>query len=221
MKFVLLSIELTIFCIFENMIRTIFLFALIFPLLVACPISNSSTKAANELYANKMDFKKWKKLSFKSVSFVLPQKFEEEVSFDYTINKYSSKQYSLQSLFLYFSVEIFSDTSATYLQYVYNQKSNLHAVQKNYVNSILVSLIGNYDAGYRISEIKQLNKNCLSQVIIENFNRQNKWDSDQTSTYFIATKKINKSFYVFQFVGKTENMHFLQDDFFKIVNSAR
>ena len=221
MKFVLLSIELTIFCIFENMIRTIFLFALILPLLVACPISNSSTKAANELYANKMDFKKWKKLSFKSVSFVLPQKFEEEVSFDYTINKYSSKQYSLQSLFLYFSVEIFSDTSATYLQYVNNQKSNLHAVQKNYVNSILVSLIGNYDAGYRISEIKQLNKNCLSQVIIENFNRQNKWDSDQTSTYFIATKKINKSFYVFQFVGKTENMHFLQDDFFKIVNSAR
>ncbi len=221
MKSVLLSIELTIFCIFENMIRTIFLFALILPLLVACPISNSSTKAANELYANKMDFKKWKKLSFKSVSFVLPQKFEEEVSFDYTINKYSSKQYSLQSLFLYFSVEIFSDTSATYLQYVNNQKSNLHAVQKNYVNSILVSLIGNYDAGYRISEIKQLNKNCLSQVIIENFNRQNKWDSDQTSTYFIATKKINKSFYVFQFVGKTENMHFLQDDFFKIVNSAR
>ena len=221
MKSVLLSIELTIFCIFENMIRTIFLFALILPLLVACPISNSSTKAANELYANKMDFKKWKKLSFKSVSFVLPEKFEEEVSFDYTINKYSSKQYSLQSLFLYFSVEIFSDTSATYLQYVNNQKSNLHAVQKNYVNSILVSLIGNYDAGYRISEIKQLNKNCLSQVIIENFNRQNKWDSDQTSTYFIATKKINKSFYVFQFVGKTENMHYLQDDFFKIVNSAR
>jgi hypothetical protein len=221
MKSVLLSIELTIFCIFENMIRTIFLFALMLPLLVACPISNSSTKAANELYANKMDFKKWKKLSFKSVSFVLPEKFEEEVNFDYTFNKYSSKQYSLQSLFLYFSVEIFSDTSATYLQYVNNQKSNLHAVQKNYVNSILVSLTGNYDAGYRISEIKQLNKNCLSQVIIENFNRQNKWDSDQTSTYFIATKKINKSFYVFQFVGKTENMHYLQDDFFKIVNSVR
>jgi hypothetical protein len=220
MKSLLFCNGLTIFCIFENMIRTIFLVALILPLLVACPMSNSSTKAANELYANKMDFKKWEIINYNSISFILPQKFEEETSFDYTINKYSSKQYSLQSLFLYFSVEKFSDTSATYLQYVNNQKSNLHAVQKNYVNSIQNSISGYYSDGYRTSEIKHSSKNCLSQVIIENFNRQNKWDSDQTSTYFIATKKINKSFYAFQFVGKTENMRYLQDDFFKIVNSA-
>ena len=210
-----------IFCIFENMIRTIFLFALILPLLVACPISNSSTKAANELYANKMDFKKWKKLSFKSGSFVLPQKFEEEVSFDYTINKYSSKQYSLQSLFLYFSVEIFSDTSATYFQYINNERSNLHAIQKNYINSIQNSLSQEDYTGYRTSEIKRLSRKCLSQVVIQNFIRFYKWDTDQTKTYFIATKKIKKSFYVFQLIGKSENMKYLQDDFFKIVNSAK
>jgi hypothetical protein len=202
------------------MIRTIFLFILILPLLVACPMSNSPTKAANELFANKMDFKKWATFNFGGISYILPQKFEEETNFNYTIDKYSSKQYSLLSLFLYFSVEKFSDTSATYLQYVNNQKSNLHAVQKNYVNSIQNSLSVNYSEGYRTSEIKLLSKNSLSQVIIQNFNRQNKWDADQTSTYFIATKKIKKSFYVFQFVGKTENMRYLQDDFFKIVNSA-
>jgi hypothetical protein len=183
-------------------------------------MSNSPLKAANELYANKMDFKKWTTLDFEGISFILPQKFEEETSFDYTIDKYSSKQYSIQSLFLYFSVEKFSDTSATYLQYVNNQKSNLHAVQKYYTNSIQNSLINNYSKGFRTSEIKHISRNCFSQVIIENFNRQNKWDADQTSTYFIATKKIKKSFYVFQFVGKTENMRYLQDDFFKIVNSA-
>jgi hypothetical protein len=202
------------------MFRTIFLFALILPLLVGCPMSNSPTKAANELYANKMDFKKWGTFNFGGISYILPQKFEEETNFDYTIDKYSSKQYSLQSLFLYFSVEKFSDTSATYLQYVNNQKSNLHAVQKNYVNSIQNSLINNYSKGFRTSEIKHISRNCFSQVIIEDFNRQNKWDVDQTSTYFIATKKIKKSFYVFQFLGKTENMRYLQDDFFKIVNSA-
>jgi hypothetical protein len=202
------------------MFRTIFLFTLILPILVGCPMSNSPTKAANELYSNKMDFKKWTTLDFEGISFILPRKFEEETNFNYTIDKYSSKQYSLQSLFLYFSVEKFSDTSATYLQYVNNQKSNLHAVQKNYVNIIQNSLSVNYSEGYRTSEIKLLSKNSLSQVIIQNFNRQNKWDADQTSTYFIATKKIKKSFYVFQFVGKTENMRYLQDDFFKIVNSA-
>jgi hypothetical protein len=183
-------------------------------------MSNSPTKAANELYANKMDFKKWATIDFEGISFILPQKFGEETNFNYTIDKYSSKQYCLLSLFLYFSVEKFSDTSATYLQYVNNQKSNLHAVQKNYVNSIQNSLSVNYSEGYRTSEIKLLSKNTLSQVIIQNFNRQNKWDTDQTSAYFIATKKIKKSFYVFQFIGKTENMRYLQDDFFKIVNSA-
>jgi hypothetical protein len=220
MKFTFLHFGILILSIFENMIRTSFLFALILPLLVGCPMSNSPTKAANELYANKMDFKKWATFDFEGISFILPQKFEEETSFDYTIDKYSSKQYSIQSLFLYFSVEKFSDTSATYLQYVNNQKSNLHAVQKNYINSIQNSLKGNYYEGFRTSEIKHISRNCLSQVIIENFSRQNKWDSDQTSTYFIATKKIKKSFYVFQFVGKSENMRYLQDDFFKIVNSA-
>jgi hypothetical protein len=183
-------------------------------------MSNSSTKSANELYTNKMDFKNWVSYNLEDISYMLPQKFEEETSFNYTIDKYSSKQYSIQSLFLFFSLEKFSDTSATYLQYVNNEKSNLLAVQKNYVNSIQNSLINNYSKGFRTSEIKQISRNCFSQVIIENFNRQNKWDSDQTSTYFIATKKLKKSFYVFQFVGKTENMRYLQDDFLKIVNSA-
>ena len=140
------------------MIRTIFLFILILPLLVACPMSNSPTKAANELFANKMDFKKWATFNFGGISYILPQKFEEETNFNYTIDKYSSKQYSLLSLFLYFSVEKFSDTSATYLQYVNNQKSNLHAVQKNYVNSIQNSLINNYSKGFRTSEIKHISR---------------------------------------------------------------
>jgi len=204
------------------MIRTIFLLILVLPLLVACPnTSNSPSKDANELYKNKMDFKKWRKNHFSNISFLLPQKFEENNDFYYTINKFASKQFRIQTLSLYVSVEEFSDTTATYLQYVNNQKSNLHAVQKNYVNSIQNSINRNYGNGSRTSELKKISRNCFSQVIIENFQRQNKWDSDNSSTYFIATKKIKKSFYVFQFIGRTENLKYLQDDFFKIVNSAK
>jgi hypothetical protein len=167
-----------------------------------------------------MDFKKWKKTDFVDISYKIPQKFEQELESNYTIEKYSSQQKSIPSLSLYFSVEKFTDTSATYFQYINNERSNLHAIQKNYIISIQNSLSQEDYTGYRTSEIKRLSKKCLSQVVIQNFVRQYKWDTDYSRTYFIATKKINKSFYVFQLIGKSENMKYLQDDFFKIVNSA-
>ena len=200
--------------------RTIFPFLFVLPLLVACPNSNTPTRDANELYSNNMDFKKWKKTDFDYISYVLPQKFEQELETNYTIEKYSSQQKSIPSLSLYFSVEKFTDTTVTYFQYVNNEKSNLHAIQKNYINSIQNSLSNENYSGYRTSEIKRLSKRCLSQVVIQNFVRQYKWDSDYSRTYFIATKKIKNTFYVFQLIGKSENMKYLQDDFFKIVNSA-
>lgn len=203
------------------MMRTIFLFLLVLPFLVACPNSNAPTRDANELYSNNMDFKKWKKTEYSDITYLLPQKFEYESESIYTIEKYSAQQKSIPSLSLYFSVEKFSDTTATYFQYVNNEKSNLHAIQKNYINSVQNSLTEENSIGYRTSEIKKINNKCLSQVVIQNFERQYKWDSDLTKTYFIATKKINKSYYVFQLIGKTENMKYLQDDFFKIVNSAK
>ena len=201
--------------------RNILLFFFVLPFLVACPNSNTPTRDANELYSNNMDFKKWKKTDFVDISYILPQKFEQELESNYTIEKYSSQQKSIPSLSLYFSVEKFTDTTATYFQYINNEKSNLHAIQKNYVNNIQNALSQENYSGYRTSEIKRLSKKCLTQVVIQNFIRFYKWDSDQTKTYFIATKKIDKSFFVFQLIGKSENMKYLQDDFFKIVNSAK
>ena len=203
------------------MMRTIILFLLVMPILAGCPNSNSPTRDANELYSNNMDFKKWKKTDFVDISYILPQKFEQELESNYTIEKYSSQQKSVPTLSLYFSVEKFTDTTATYFQYINNERSNLHAIQKNYINSIQNSLSQEDYTGYRTSEIKRLSRKCLSQVVIQNFIRFYKWDTDQTKTYFIATKKIKKSFYVFQLIGKSENMKYLQDDFFKIVNSAK
>ena len=203
------------------MMRTIFLFLLVLPLLVACPNSNTPTRDANELYSNNMDFKKWKKTNFVDINYILPQKFEQELESNYTIEKYSSQQKSIPSLSLYFSVEKFTDTTATYFQYINNERSNLHAIQKNYINSVQNSLTQESSDGYRTSEIKRLGEKCLSQVVIQNFARENKWDSDFSRTYFITTKKNNKSFYVFQLIGKSEIMKYLQDDFLKIVNSAK
>ena len=119
------------------MLRTIFLFLFILPLIVACPNSNRPAKAANELYANNMNFKKWKKIHFSGASFLIPKKFEIESDSYYTMRQKKSKQLSIESLSVYFSIEVFDNTDATNIQYVNNEKSNLYAVQKYYMLSVL------------------------------------------------------------------------------------
>ncbi len=201
--------------------RIIYLFLLLLPLTVACPNQNSTSSDVLELQSNNMDFKKWRITDFIDITYLLPAKFEKELESNYTIDKYSSQQKSISSLSLYFSIEKFTDTTATILKNVNNEKTNLNAIQKNYIRSIQNSLSQSNIEGFRTSELKRISKICLSQVIIQNYVRQYKWDTDYSKTYFIATKKIKKSFYVFQLIGKSENMKYLQDDFFKIVNSAK
>lgn len=201
--------------------RIIYLFLLLLPLTVACPNQNSASSDVLELQSNNMDFKKWRITDFIDITYLLPAKFEKELESNYTIDKYSSQQKSISSLSLYFSIEKFTDTTATILKNVNNEKTNLNAIQKNYIRSIQNSLSQSNIEGFRTSELKRISKICLSQVIIQNYVRQYKWDTDYSKTYFIATKKIKKSFYVFQLIGKSENMKYLQDDFFKIVNSAK
>ncbi len=201
--------------------RIIYLFLLLLPLTVACPNQNSTSSDVLELQSNNMDFKKWRITDFIDITYLLPAKFEKELESNYTIDKYSSQQKSISSLSLYFSIEKFTDTTATILKNVNNEKTNLNAIQKNYIRSIQNSLSQSNIEGFRTSELKRISKICLSQVIIQNYVRQYKWDTDYSKTYFIATKKIKNSFYVFQLIGKSENMKYLQDDFFKIVNSAK
>ncbi len=201
--------------------RIIYKFLLLLPLTVACPNQNSTSIDVIELQSNNMDFKKWIITDFIDITYLLPAKFEKELESNYTIDKYSSQQKSISSLSLYFSIEKFTDTTATILKNVNNEKTNLNAIQKNYIRSIQNSLSQSNIEGFRTSELKRISKICLSQVIIQNYVRQYKWDTDYSKTYFIATKKIKNSFYVFQLIGKSENMKYLQDDFFKIVNSAK
>ena len=201
--------------------RIIYLFLLLLPLTVACPNQNSTSSDVLELQSNNMDFKKWRITDFIDITHLLPAKFEKELESNYTIDKYSSQQKSISSLSLYFSIEKFTDTTATILKNVNNEKTNLNAIQKNYIRSIQNSLSQSNIEGFRTSELKRISKICLSQVIIQNYVRQYIWDTDYSKTYFIATKKIKNSCYVFQLIGKSENMKYLQDDFFKIVNSAK
>jgi len=198
-----------------------YILILILPILSACPTAKSPTKDANELYSNRMNFKKWEKNVFYDISFLLPEKFEEKKYSHITISSKKSLTKSIESLSLYFSVEIFDETKASEISYLLNEPQFINAVQSNYVKRINYSNNSNYEK-LRISNIKKIGKEnkCISQVLIQNFNRQNKWDVDYTLTYFVATKKIKSNFYVFQFIGKSTNMNYLYDDFLRIVESA-
>lgn len=204
------------------MLRIFFIGILILPLLYACPNARTTSKDVKELLSNDMDFKFWKRYSAKGISFKLPKSFDEEHYQNYTIDNTNSFKRSNQSLGMYFSVEVFTDTNAVLFQYMTNEKSLIHSVQKNYVNKIESGLL-NRGTFFRTSILKIIgSKNkCISQVISENFVRQYKWDVDYTTTYFVATMKVRNQFYVFQLIGRSENQKYLYDDFLKILFSVK
>lgn len=204
-----------------KMLRNILFVLLFLPLLYGCPNVNNTSKDAKELYANHMDFKKWKKVAAKGISFKIPECFDEEKYTNFTIENINSFKRSNVSLGLYFSVEVFSDTNAILFQYVNNEKSPLHAVQSNYISKIEQGLSNR--GAYRTSIVKKIStKNkCISQIVIENFVRQYKWDTDYTSSYFVATMKVRGKYYVFQFIGRKENQKYFYNDFLKILFSVK
>lgn len=203
------------------MLRNILFLILFLPLLYACPNANTISNDAKELYANDMDFKKWKKVAAKGINFKIPECFDEEKYTNFTIDNLNSFKRSNPRLGLYFSVEVFSDTNAVVFQYVNNEKSLLHAVQYNYITRIEQGL--SYRGSFHTSIVKKIGtKNkCISQIVIENFVRQYKWDTDYTSSYFVATMKVRGKYYVFQFIGRKENQKYFYNDFLKILYSVK
>ena len=203
-----------------KMLRNIF-FVLFLPLLYGCPNVNNTSKDAKELYANHMDFKKWKKVTTKGIRFKIPECFDEEKYTNFTIDNVNSFKSSNGRLGLFFSVEVFSDTNAVLFQYVNNEKSPLYAIQQNYISKIEQGLSNR--GTYRTSIVKKIStKNkCISQIVIENFVRQYKWDTDYTSSYFVATMKVRGKYYVFQFIGRKENQKYFYNDFLKILFSVK
>ena len=197
------------------------LIVLLVPLLLGCP-RNERKKASREIYQNRMDFNfnDFWKIKYGNLTFTLPKKFKNDYYYSICTNGSKCKTYSIDDLNLYLSISEIKSNELSNIRYISNEVNTHLAVQLDATLKRKKS-INNNKGG--ISEINHINKNpsIFFQTVMEPFEREYSWQTDQCSIYYIASIQKKQRFYVIQFTGKGEHMRYLLDDFKKILFSIK
>lgn len=192
----------------------IVLFALLIVLSGCAGRNTNYVDDQTRLENNNMDFPDLELQYFKGINFKLSEMFTRDYDEDYVLSD-ESKTMAIWDLSLNFSVELFDDSDADRIQYAFNDDiDKLNAVHDNYIIKRQESL---YDS--EVSIKKEVPKSVgfpgYMQVV---HGSTYEYDDDQSS-YFTATVQIGDDYFVFQLIGKRDNMGYLHDDFIDILSS--
>ena len=122
---------------------------------------------------------------------------------------------AINELDIYFSVEKFSNQDAEIISYEFDENILLvDAVHDNYILKRENSLY-NSDVSVKKELPEEVPYNGYIQVV-HGFN----YDYDDGSSYFTATLEVGRDYYVFQLIGKKENLVYLHDDFIDLLASV-
>jgi hypothetical protein len=203
------------YCIFVNVKIGIYisLIAAIF-LLTACPNRQPRQSALKQLQDNKMDFPDLRSRRYSTINYQLSRLFDYDYSPSYTIQD-NATAYVIYDLDVHFSVERFELDEAEMIQYAFDgETTTLDAVHDNYILRRKSSL-DNAELGIK----KALPKSIQFPGYIQIIEGERKY-YDSILTYMTATIEVGNNFYVFQLIGKEENMGYLYDDFIDILSSV-
>ena len=183
-----------------------------FWVLTGCPGTTYKSEL-KKIQENKMDFPDLRKEYYNGFKFKLSRLFSNDYSTDYVIqdNALTKVIYSMD---LHFSVEMFASDEAELLVFGFEEEIDpIDAVHDHYIGRRAKSL-----HEPEVSIKKELPKSVgfpgYTQVIHGGI-----YSTDYSSSYFTATLKIDGDYYVFQLIGKRENMGYLYDDFMDILSS--
>jgi hypothetical protein len=186
--------------------------------LTACP-AKPETKAARELYQNKMnfDFKQHFKINYNGLKFHLPKKFETDQQISICSNGSACKSFSFSDLSLYIGISEIKEEELSSIKYVSKFPNSLDAVLYDAAFKRKESI---YHVG-RISESISFKckLSCKLLTVTEPFQKSYSWEDDYSSLYYIAVIQKNNRYYVAQFCGKSDKMIYFLDDFKRILRS--
>lgn len=112
------------------------------------------------------------------------------------------------------SVEVFDENDATAIQFAFSEDVNLlNAVHDHYSFKRQKSLHEHFT-----SIKKAVPKEVGFNGVIQTIEGQNYTDEERLM-YLMSTIEIRNKFYVFQLIGKKDNMGYLYDDFLTILKS--
>ena len=161
-----------------------------------------------------MDFPDLEKAYYNGIYYKISKLFSNDYNDNYVIQD-NAKTKAIYSMDLNFSVEMFDEAEAELLQFGFEEDiSKIDAVHDNYVirraNTLEEPSVS----------IKKETPNSVGfpgyiQVVEGTSSYY-----DEPASYFTATLEIDNEFYVFQLIGKKENMGYLYDDFIDLLSSV-
>lgn len=184
-------------------------------LLTACPPSTNNSSAESRIADNGMDFPDLRPKTYHGITFDLSSLFANDYTDQYVLTDYASR-HVIYSMDINFSVEYFDNSDAEYYQYSFDEEIELlDAVHDNYILKRQASL---EESQVTIKKLlpKEVGYPGYIQVVHE---AENIYTAP--SSYFTATIQVGTDYFVFQLIGKRENMGYLYDDFIDLLCSVR
>ena len=181
-------------------------------LTTSCP-GSSYNNNLKDLQKNNMDFPNLRKEYYNGIYFMLDEMFVNDYENNYTLsdNALTKVVYELD---VNFSVEMFNKRDAETIRYAFDSDiESLDAVHDNYIIQRQKSL---YEHSTSIK--KELPKSVPYDGSIQVVHGGS-YSTNTPSSYFIATVDIGGEYYVFQLIGKKDNMGYLYDDFIELLSS--
>lgn len=163
-----------------------------------------------------MDFPDLRMHGFMGIQYQLSQLFDQDYGFDYAIQD-NAAGYVIYDMDVYFCVEKFDANDADVISFAFDLPSisRLDAVHDNYILRRKASL-EDPEVGIK----KELPKSVKFPGFLQ-VQSGARFDYGPHTSYFTATLEIDGEYFVFQLIGKEENMGYLYDDFIAILSSVR
>jgi hypothetical protein len=180
----------------------------------ACPGANYEN-AADKLFKNGMDLPDPQKGYHDGIKYKISSLFEDSYSADFVLKNNATTKV-IYDLDLNFSIESFTRAEAEAFKFNFSEETDLlNAVHDNYVYARQRSL-----DSYFTSIKKPVNKKVGFKGVFQTIKGSGleEYESEDL-LYLTATIEVGEKFYVFQLIGKSENMGYLKDDFEDILNS--
>lgn len=187
---------------------------LLLTVLSGCPQTTYKSNL-QKIQDNNMDLPELRDRRYKGIRFKLSDLFSHDYNNQYVIKDDAAIRV-IYEIDVNFSLERFDADEAELFQFAFEEEiSALDAVHDNYV----IKRLETFDEEGKASIKKSCPKEVKYPGYIQVLHGNGAYYGEPAS-YFMATLEIDGEYFVFQMIGKKENMGHLYDDFVDIIASV-
>lgn len=199
------------------MIKRLFLFLSLGVLLTGCPNTVNNNKSQKEIEKNNLDLSNLKYIDRLGVRFALAEVFTDSYYSEFALKTTNSHCFVAEELSLYFSIEKFNNSDIESYRYRYEDAdslSELDVLTKHLKSKRMLSM----DYPTASEPVELFSRTGKKGWIFSVEDRENYYSS---LNYLTAVIDYKNQYYALQFIGGSETIPFLFDDFIDVIKSIK